>query len=277
MNQKVGSALAYGGVSILIMLVNRVLLYTYQFPSIHFLSLCQYMSSLILLILFDHIGWVELNYQYNHLDLAVMNVANGFFGLYGSKALSIPMFTVLRRSSLILTMGLEAYFFKKKYSNPVIWSVSFIIFGSLIAALNDLDYDLIGYIMVWMNNICTSVVGVLIKQQVDQENPLDILFTNALVGTMLMLVTLPWWYVPVEMNGLVLISSLLAGLLQFTILYCTKYNSALTTSVIGVMKNVVTTYVGMIWLGYTFDPMNFIGINLSLFGGILYIIKQTHQ
>jgi solute carrier family 35 protein len=273
MNQKVFSALAYGGTSILIMIVNRMLLYTYQFPSIHFLSLCQHMSSLFLLIISDQIGLITLDGQVQHIDLALMNVANGFFGLYGSKALSIPMFTVLRRSSLLFTMGLEAYFFKKTYSNTVIWAITLIIFGSIIAAINDLDYHLVGYIMVWMNNISTSVVGILIKQRMDQSNPLDILFTNALVGSVVMLVTLPYWYVPVEVNGLVLVSSLLAGLLQFTILYCTKYNSALTTSVIGVMKNVVTTYIGMGWLGYTYDPMNFIGINLSLFGGILYIIK----
>ena len=64
--------------------------------------------------------------------------------------------------------------------------------------------------------------------------------------------------------------------LQFSIFYCTKVNSALTTVVTGVLKNVFTSYIGMIdpRLGYTFNFANFMGINMSMIGGIWFVYIQ---
>lgn len=64
--------------------------------------------------------------------------------------------------------------------------------------------------------------------------------------------------------------------LQFSIFLCTKLNSALTTVITGVVKNVMTSYVGMIFpsLGYVFTWNNFVGINISMIGGLLFSYVQ---
>jgi solute carrier family 35 protein len=67
-------------------------------------------------------------------------------------------------------------------------------------------------------------------------------------------------------------------MLQYAIFICTYHNSALTTTVIGCLKNVLTTYMGMLFLSdYVFSLKNFVGVNVSILGSILYIYTVTNK
>lgn len=46
-----------------------------------------------------------------------------------------------------------------------------------------------------------------------------------------------FWYILASVLGLAL---------NFSMLYCTDHNSALTTSVLGCLKNIIVTYCGMV-------------------------------
>lgn len=70
-----------------------------------------------------------------------------------------------------------------------------------------------------------------------------------------------------------LISCSSAYLLLISTALCVEVNSPLTTTIVGVTKNSLVTYVGMLVGGdYIFNWPNFIGLTVSLIGAILYSV-----
>ncbi len=66
--------------------------------------------------------------------------------------------------------------------------------------------------------------------------------------------------------------------INYTIVWCTSVNSALTTTVVGCLKNLVVAYVGILVGGdYIFSWLNFTGITVSVTGALLYSVLEFRQ
>lgn len=78
------------------------------------------------------------------------------------------------------------------------------------------------------------------------------------------------WY-DINFLFMLIFTCFMGSVLNYAIFICTAMNSALTTAVIGALKNIATTYFAMIiFSDYEFTWLNFMGINISTIGSFYY-------
>nr|CDS32385.1 UDP glucuronic acid:UDP N acetylgalactosamine [Hymenolepis microstoma] len=215
-------------------------------------------------------------------------------GLAGTGAISLPLFSALRRISNFFILIGERYFFGKKHTCLTHLSLCTMVAGAFVAVSGDINFDLVGYGFVFINNFSTAAKGLLTKSRLSKHNfsSTTLLFYNSIfmfpfmlvlaliTGNVQNVINYPLWSNGWFVAGF-LFSCLAAVTLQFLTFECTRLTSALTTSVIGIMKNTIVSYGGMFVGGdYIFTIVNFCGVTLSTIGAItygisMYLAKQT--
>lgn len=287
--KKIGSALFYGFASFFITVVNKTVLTSWSFPSFWVLSVGQIAVAIIVLYTARRIGVISFPNYSNEIPrkifpLPLVHFGNMMFGLGATQALPLPMFTAIRRVSILITMLLECRILGVRPSFAVKLSVWSMIVGALIAAWDDLSFTLHGYTYVMIVNVMTAANGVYLKQKLDAADigKYGIMFYNsllmflpALFGAWLIndidaAYNYAHWTEPAFVLQFFL-SCIMGFVLMYSNLLCTQYNSALTTSIIGCLKNVLVSYLGMFIGGdYIFSWWNCVGINISIIGSIFY-------
>uniref|UniRef100_A0A0X3PVE1 UDP-sugar transporter UST74c n=2 Tax=Schistocephalus solidus TaxID=70667 RepID=A0A0X3PVE1_SCHSO len=287
------AVLGYSASSIAIMFVNKIILTANHFPSTLFLAICQMFTTLIVVSVLSAIGKVKIPAPSIELltkiaPFSVLFAVDLTMGLAGTGAISLPLFSALRRFSNLFIMYGEMFFFKKQHSSLTHLSLFIMVGGAITAAGGDLKFDLIGYTFIFINNLSTAGKGLMAKSNLSKHNisSVTLLFYNSLLmclpllalaialGNVKSAIHFPLWSKPLFVLGF-FFSCVAALVLQFLAFECTRLTSALTTSVIGVIKNVVVTYGGMFVGGdYLFTVTNFTGVTVSTIGAALYIVAK---
>lgn len=172
---KIGSALFYGSASFFITVVNKTVLTSYRFPSFLVLSLGQLFASVVVLFGGKQLGFIAFS-DFNAdipkkiFPLPLIFLGNMMFGLGGTKALSLPMFAALRRFSILITMLLEMKLLGTRPTFAVQVSVYAMIGGALLAASDDLSFNLPGYVYVMITNTLTAANGVYVKKKLETQD-----------------------------------------------------------------------------------------------------------
>ncbi|XP_033947308.1 nucleotide sugar transporter SLC35D2 isoform X2 [Pseudochaenichthys georgianus] len=286
---KLYSALFYAGCSFLITVVNKTVLTSFRFPSYLFLGIGQMIVTLVVL----YAAKIRKKVQFQDFDrsilfkifpLPLLYVGNHITGLASTKKLSLPMFTVLRKFTILMTMILEVYLLKKSFPRRLVYSIVAIVFGAMVAASSDLAFELEGYTFILLNDAFTAASGVYTKKKLGTEGlgKHGVLFYNALfiiiptllasafTGDLHKAVTFKDWG-DATFVFCFLLSCSMGFVLMYSIVLCSYYNSALTTTVVGAIKNVAVAYIGIFVGGdYLFSWTNFLGLSICMSGGLVY-------
>lgn len=257
------SAVFYAVSSFLITMVNKTVLTTFRFPSYTFLGVGQMATTLVVL----YVAKKSKTIQFQDFDRSILTkifplpllyVGNHITGLASTKKLSLPMFTVLRKFTILMTMILEVFILRKTFPKRLVYSVMAIVLGAMIAASSDLAFDVEGYTFILLNDAFTAASSVYTKKKLGTEGlgKYGVLFYNALIiiiptvvasaftGDLNEAVTFEDW---VQATFIVcfLMSCFMGFVLMYSIVLCSYYNSALTTAVVGAIKNVAVAYIGI--------------------------------
>lgn len=289
MYKKFGSAVFYAIASFLLTIFNKNVLSIWHFPSFLMISIGQLIFTFAILSIGKYLQLItypnfSIDIPRKIMPLPFLYFGNKTFGLGGTQAMSLPMFTALRRFAILLTMLLEFKILGVWPSRDVQISVLLMVGGAVLAAGNDLSFTPTGYGYVMSANLITAAYGVFLKEKLDtlEIGKYGIMFYNSLLmigpaiviawmmGDLKMAAAFPHWFNPMFTLQF-LITCILGFVLTFSVILCTEFNSALTTAMVGCLKNVFVSYIGMFFGGdYQFSWLNCIALNISVFGSIYY-------
>eukprot|EP01087_Luapelamoeba_hula_P021530 TRINITY_DN7551_c0_g1_i1.p1 TRINITY_DN7551_c0_g1~~TRINITY_DN7551_c0_g1_i1.p1 ORF type:complete len:347 (-),score=59.67 TRINITY_DN7551_c0_g1_i1:67-1107(-) len=216
-------------------------------------------------------------------------------GMFALQAVSIPMYTTLRRVSTFFVMLIEYMILGTRNTSSVQAAVGVMVLGALIAGADSFESDYIAYLIVMLYNLATAIYIVLIGKLARQTNLSNwgLSFYNAITcGPVVLLLTiatgeLQTCYEERDVwlnNSGFLVSTLgstvLAFALNFTIFWNTSCNSPLTQSVTGQFKDIATVVVGVALFGDNLvqEPLKLVGVVLGFSASVGYAYaKYTQQ
>ena len=296
--EKVRAALQYSITSIGIMIVLKQTLTVYAFPSALVVAFCQSVVQFVLLVVLKQLKVIHYPQPsrtnlMSVMPLPILQAIGIGAGLAGTKALSIPMFTLLRRISVALTLFGEIYILQKRQHRYTMWAVGIICAGTVVAALNDFAFDVGSYAIIMAANIATSANGIIVAKMLSGPNKREkweLLWYNSIVSLVLLgyichsrghfVEALEFMrHASLTIFVCFTISCSLGFFMQFAVVSNHQINGPLSTAILGCVKNVLTTYAGVLGLGgdYIFTWPNFAGVNISLLGSLMYAYAKMKQ
>ncbi|KAB5514659.1 hypothetical protein DKX38_028565 [Salix brachista] len=329
------AAISYMASAVLLIMFNKAALSSYSFPYANVITLFQIISfttSEPQNVSNNPARLVSFKTLLHSLPLALSYLLYMLITMESVRAINVPMYTTLRRTTVAFTMIVEYLLTGQKHSLRVVGSIAskmdlvsvvyismvsknkvflmpklscmqtgsyqskfgrpyhdfisvgIIILGAFVAGARDLSFDAYGYAVVFVANICTAVYLASIAR-IGKSSGLNsfglmwcngiicgpiLLFWTSIRGDLEAIRNFPFLLSP-GFQVVMLLSCIMAFLINYFVFMNTTLNSALTQTICGNLKDLFT--IGFGWIlfgGLPFDLFNVVGQSLGFFGSCLY-------
>ncbi|XP_075518266.1 UDP-N-acetylglucosamine transporter UGNT1-like isoform X3 [Primulina tabacum] len=249
------AAISYMTCAVLLVMFNKAALSSYGFPCANVITLCQMISSCCFLYALRRLKiisffsnesvsisdsskpLVPMKTLFDTSPLALTYLLYMLATMESVRGVNVPMYTTLRRTTVVFTMIVEYILVKQKYTIH--------IHGS---GLNSFG-------LMWCNGILCGPV---------------LLVWTLFRGDLEMTMNFPNLFSP-GFLAVLFLSCILAFFLNYSIFLNTTLNSALTQTICGNLKDLFTISLGwVVFGGLPFDLLNVIGQLLGFIGSGLY-------
>ncbi|CAI0376521.1 unnamed protein product [Linum tenue] len=290
------AAISYGIASMAMVFINKAIVMQYS-HSMTLLTLQQVATALLI-----HVGrktgytrskGLDLQTAKRLLPVSLFYNANVAFALASLKGVNIPMYIAIKRLTPLAVLIAGFFAGKGRPSTQVTLSVLLTAGGVVIAALGDFSFDVFGYGLAFVSVFFQTMYLVLVEKSGAEDglSSVEIMFYNSFLSLpFLMFLIIVTREFPdslvlliAKSNSLsflvILILSLVMGIiLNYTMFLCTIVNSALTTTIVGVLKGVGSTTLGFFLLGgVKVHGLNVTGLVINTAGGLWYSYAKYRQ
>lgn len=225
--------------------------------------------------------------------IAFLYTSNTALALFGLKTLNVPMYSTLKRLTPMMVLLCKALWTRTVPARSLCLSVFLVVLGCVVAGYGDLSFNAMGYTFAIMSCVLQASYLVSVEAQGAKGMETSVLLYYTAITSLPFLLVVSYSLGEIDQmvnvfnsaaaqNGplitLFVISLCACGgvLLNFSMFLCTISNTALTTTVAGVLRSVVVVLLGFFVLGgIQFSWLNILGITLNLVGGIWYTWTKT--
>ncbi|ORZ14650.1 triose-phosphate transporter family-domain-containing protein [Absidia repens] len=211
------------------------------------------------------------------INIAISNVSLNL--------VSVPFHQVVRAMTPLFTILLSVMFLSKSYSSMTYISLCPVVLGVAFATFGDYNYTAIGFFLTVLGTVLAAIKTVVTNRvQVGRLklHPLDLLLR---MSPLAFLQTTAYAYLTGEMAQVqefmqtratwsfvfaLLVNGVLAFFLNVVSFTANKKTSALTMTVAGNVKQVLSIVLAMVIFDLRLTMMNSVGILLTLAGGAWY-------
>mmetsp|Transcript_25086 Transcript_25086/g.70271 ORF Transcript_25086/g.70271 Transcript_25086/m.70271 type:complete len:324 (+) Transcript_25086:102-1073(+) len=269
--------------AILLTILNKILFAVFGFADPLLLAFAQLVSTGIILFVTHALDLISLPAIRAQHVRAVFPLSLLYMGMLASglaalRLTDLVMYNSLRRTGVVLVLVCQYFVLGTVPSRQVFVAVGLIAGGTLVAAANDLSFNMGGYMWALLCNMSTALYIVLIKWVKERTSlsAYGILFYNTFLCLPFCAVALAvmgyqetFWERPLTFWMSFSASSVMGFFINHSIFYNTAMNSPLTQSVAGQMKGFILL-VCSFGFDYKFDPLNFVGVLSSFAGSMVY-------
>ncbi|XP_063404363.1 solute carrier family 35 member E3-like isoform X1 [Mytilus trossulus] len=205
---------------------------------------------------------------------------------------SVGTYQIIKTMTMPCIMIIQTQFYKKSFSLAIKLTMIPIAIGVFLNSFYDVKFNLLGIIYASLGVFVTSLYQVWVgeKQHEFQVNSMQLLYYQAPLSSAMLFVVIPFvepdvwsfhgalgeW--PIHVIGMVLLSGVVAFMVNLSIFWVIGNTSAVTYNMVGHLKFCLTVVLGFLLFHDPISMLQLLGILLTLSGVILYThIKLKEQ